>query len=142
MNSEYKKYLELTIDCFKQLKARGVKSFHIESSTLEALSKPVVRHVISEPIVSDIDLNLEINSNTETAKMSVEPQNVSKSELTPEQKSEALNKLRERALQCAKCPHLVSFRHNVVFGVGNSDAKLMFVGEVPGADEDCRANHL
>ena len=35
-----------------------------------------------------------------------------------------------------KCPHLASSRKHVVFGVGNIDAQLMFVGEAPGADED------
>ena len=139
MNNEYKKYLELTIDCFKQLKAKGVKSFYVESSTLEALLKPVVRRVISEPQISNVSSNAEINLNPETANMSVEldfNQNLAKPELTPEQKLEALNKLREKVLPCIKCPHLVSFRKNVVFGVGNSNAKLMFVGEAPGADED------
>jgi len=37
-----------------------------------------------------------------------------------------------------KCPNLVSSRKNVVFGVGNIDAQLMFVGEAPGADEDAQ----
>lgn len=46
--------------------------------------------------------------------------------------------LRGVALQCTKCPHLVAFRHSVVFGVGNPEAELMFVGEAPGADEDLR----
>ena len=44
--------------------------------------------------------------------------------------------LRERVLACAKCPHLASSRQTVVFGVGNPDAQLMFVGEAPGVDED------
>lgn len=57
-------------------------------------------------------------------------------ELAPEQKAAALAQLREQVLACKKCPHLVSFRHNVVFGVGNPNAKLMFVGEAPGEDED------
>ena len=35
-----------------------------------------------------------------------------------------------------KCPHLAARRHTVVFGVGDPDAKLMFVGEGPGEDED------
>src|SRR5258706_1495632 len=51
-------------------------------------------------------------------------------------KAEAIGAIRERALQCIKCPHLVSSRKNVVFGVGNVDAQIMFVGEAPGADED------
>ncbi len=37
---------------------------------------------------------------------------------------------------CAKCPNLVASRTQVVFGVGNPDAEIMFVGEAPGADED------
>ncbi len=41
-------------------------------------------------------------------------------------------------LACVKCPHLVSSRKNVVFGVGSIDAQLMFVGEAPGADEDAQ----
>jgi DNA polymerase len=39
------------------------------------------------------------------------------------------------ASECTKCP-LSETRTNVVFGAGNSDASLMFVGEAPGAEED------
>ena len=46
--------------------------------------------------------------------------------------------LREAALVCVKCPHLVKFRTQVVFGVGNPKAELMFIGEAPGADEDAQ----
>jgi uracil-DNA glycosylase len=46
--------------------------------------------------------------------------------------------LRTQVLACTRCPHLVAFRHSVVFGVGNPSAELMFVGEAPGADEDRR----
>jgi uracil-DNA glycosylase len=44
--------------------------------------------------------------------------------------------LRDAALVCVKCPHLARSRTQVVFGVGNTNAELMFVGEAPGADED------
>jgi uracil-DNA glycosylase len=56
--------------------------------------------------------------------------------LSPEAKAAAFADLRNRAMSCVKCPHLASPRKNVVFGVGNTDAQLMFVGEAPGADED------
>jgi uracil-DNA glycosylase len=46
--------------------------------------------------------------------------------------------VREAALVCVKCPHLAKTRTQVVFGVGNPKADLMFVGEAPGADEDAR----
>ena len=54
-------------------------------------------------------------------------------------KAGAFTELRQRALSCVKCPHLASSRKNVVFGVGNIDAELMFVGEAPGAEEDAQA---
>jgi uracil-DNA glycosylase len=51
-------------------------------------------------------------------------------------KREKFLQLQQVALACRKCPHLVAFRRQVVFGVGNPEAELMFVGEAPGADED------
>jgi len=51
-------------------------------------------------------------------------------------KAERLEQLRQQLLACQKCTHLVSSRSHVVFGVGNPEAELMFVGEAPGADED------
>ena len=53
-------------------------------------------------------------------------------------KSERLSKLSARVEPCTKCPHLASSRTQTVFGVGNPDADLMFVGEAPGADEDAQ----
>jgi DNA polymerase len=46
--------------------------------------------------------------------------------------------LRGAALVCVRCPHLAKARTQVVFGVGNPKAELMFVGEAPGADEDAQ----
>ena len=41
-----------------------------------------------------------------------------------------------QAQACTKCQQLASTRQTVVFGSGNADADLMFVGEAPGANED------
>jgi len=43
--------------------------------------------------------------------------------------------LEKEALKCRRCP-LSKTRTNVVFGEGDPKAKLMFIGEAPGADED------
>jgi uracil-DNA glycosylase family 4 len=43
--------------------------------------------------------------------------------------------LRDRALVCTAC-RLAETRTNVVFGVGDPEASLMFVGEAPGKNED------
>lgn len=48
-----------------------------------------------------------------------------------------LEALAEVASSCRKC-RLSAGRRKVVFGVGNPSARLMFVGEGPGADEDAR----
>ncbi len=47
-----------------------------------------------------------------------------------------LDDLRAAAERCEECEHLVRNRTHVVFGIGNPNAELMFVGEAPGADED------
>ena len=43
--------------------------------------------------------------------------------------------LEESIKECKKCK-LYKTRQNIVFGTGNKNAKLMFIGEGPGADED------
>jgi uracil-DNA glycosylase family 4 len=53
------------------------------------------------------------------------------------EKSSTLESLREFIGDCTRCK-LAPRRINLVFGVGNPDAQLMFVGEAPGADEDAR----
>ena len=51
-------------------------------------------------------------------------------------KAELLDPIRERVCACTKCAHLACSRTQTVFGVGNPDADLMFIGEAPGVDED------
>ena len=45
--------------------------------------------------------------------------------------------LEQTCLQCQSC-QLSQTRHNVVFGVGNRTADVMFVGEGPGEQEDLK----
>ena len=52
------------------------------------------------------------------------------------ERREELKAVWEQARACRRCPQLASTRHTVVFGSGNADADLMFVGEAPGANED------
>ena len=49
---------------------------------------------------------------------------------------ERLAEVRTRVEVCELCPHLAKSRTQTVFGVGDPEAELMFVGEAPGADED------
>ena len=49
--------------------------------------------------------------------------------------SMGLEELRAECLKCEKCG-LCATRHNVVFGVGNPHADVLFIGEGPGENED------
>ena len=49
--------------------------------------------------------------------------------------SDSLEKLRTECLSCRRCK-LCETRTNVVFGVGKPDAKILFIGEGPGENED------
>lgn len=51
------------------------------------------------------------------------------------ERRELLKAVYEEARDCPRCP-LHRTRTTVVFGAGNADADLMFVGEAPGANED------
>jgi uracil-DNA glycosylase len=53
-------------------------------------------------------------------------------------KEAALVALREEIGDCSRC-RLCSDRKNIVFGEGNPDAKIMFIGEAPGREEDLQA---
>lgn len=52
------------------------------------------------------------------------------------ERREELKAVFHQAQSCVKCPQLAAGRTTVVFGSGNADADLMFVGEAPGANED------
>jgi DNA polymerase len=55
---------------------------------------------------------------------------------TVDERRERLTEVFRRARVCERCPELVATRTQVVFGAGNADADLMFIGEAPGRDED------
>lgn len=47
-----------------------------------------------------------------------------------------LEQLAACVANCVRCPQLARTRTQTVFGVGNPQARVMFIGEAPGADED------
>lgn len=87
--------------------------------------------------------NLVINSSTPTESLEETASATASSSMVtvvPDaaERARLLAELRSQVVICQKCEHLARFRHQVVFGVGNPDAELMFVGEAPGAEEDLR----
>jgi DNA polymerase len=55
---------------------------------------------------------------------------------TAAERRDELKAVYREASACTRCPQLVQARTSVVFGSGNADADLMFVGEAPGRNED------
>ena len=144
MSTAYLQLLDATLQHLEDLKRRGVRFASVTSATLAELAKappapatppapaePPVRSApparASIPVATPTEL-LPASGTAETAP--------SRQSVDPAAKAEAMRELRERALVCLKCPNLASARKNVVFGVGDIHAQLMFVGEAPGADED------
>jgi DNA polymerase len=141
MSDAYGQLLDATIQHLENLKSRGVRHVAVAPQTLRELAQPV-RNL---PVPA-VEPAVQIQKNPTTPKVfaPVQPEisKVGASDLSPvsrqpsPDKAAAIAALRERALACVKCPHLASSRKSVVFGVGNIDSPLMFVGEAPGADED------
>jgi uracil-DNA glycosylase len=126
MSSTYDELLTATVQHLERMKASGARFVEVNSESLRALSAAPVRRAISQ-----------LQPSASVASRMAEPTPaVPLSPLPSSPKAIALAEIRERALQCMKCAKLASTRTNVVFGVGNPDAQLMFVGEAPGADED------
>ncbi len=61
---------------------------------------------------------------------------VTTSELSAAERRDLLKEVYAQAKTCTRCPELAATRKTVVFGAGNANADLMFVGEAPGASED------
>ena len=105
------------------------------SVVLEALEK--IRDSQEKPLrVSRVTLNRLFYQAPPASAVEAEAFSPRKADVAA--KAAALAEVRERVCVCAKCPHLARSRTQTVFGVGNPDAELMFVGEAPGADEDAR----
>lgn len=56
--------------------------------------------------------------------------------VAPADKHAALESIRHNIGDCTRCPLAYAGRRKIVFADGDPNAKLMFVGEGPGADED------
>ena len=58
------------------------------------------------------------------------------SRVAPAHKADALAAIKEEIGDCTRCPLAYAGRRTIVFADGDANARLMFVGEGPGADED------
>ncbi len=137
--SEFQTGLDLVHTTLRDLHAQGAK-LHASAAALDRLAS---LEPVAAPVVAPV-----IEKAAERPRPAVAPRKPDApalvapagpaSQLAPREgsKAERLAAMRPPVLACVKCPHLVKSRTQVVFGVGNPDAEVMFVGEAPGEDED------
>ena len=120
LDSELRSALKARIDFYREL---GIYDLYQRSapslSTAESIPSeevPLSQMSKSKPLVPDIAHAAPPELQDRTA---------------------ALHALREDIGDCTRCA-LHKHRTNIVFGVGDPHAELMFVGEAPGADEDAQ----
>lgn len=149
MSSAYDQLLDATIRHLESLQSQGTRHVAVTAETLRALTLPSTSGITLPPATinrqpaaapklqpappTPIVPMPPVRSLTQTPSVIHEPAAFTS---TDPAKAAAFAELRTRVLACVKCPNLASSRKSVVFGVGNIDSPLMFVGEAPGADED------
>jgi len=128
MPGAYHQLLDATIGHLESLKQRGVRYVDASPESLSRLARPVAQKTTAAPLGQAAP--------TIIAPRPDEPSVYDSPKLSAADKDSAMTKLRDEALACAQCAHLVSTRTQVVFGVGTVHAELMLIGEAPGLDED------
>lgn len=163
MSESYRQLLDATIQHLEGMKTRGVRHIAVSPESLRALALPARRTTAASPKPQiqrpalgtpgtipasarsfPVHTVAALGAPPATPKAAPAPAAITDAPLPSSifhppsslEKTAAFAALRERAQACVKCPNLASSRKNVVFGIGNIEAQLMFVGEAPGADED------
>jgi DNA polymerase len=108
----------------------GVDGFRRELEWRSRVTEPIEPEPEPEPIEPREPLEQKLSEPPELSEPS-EPVRVFSSQ------ADALDAIRvDIGPDCSRCKLHTLGRRQVVFGVGNPNADLMFVGEAPGADED------
>jgi uracil-DNA glycosylase len=124
-------YYDLGIYDFYQREARGISA-----------ENAIVVTEVEEVLLVQPELREEMSPRKSTAVAAVAEESIFEV-LTPKPEygvadpAAALKLIREDLGDCTRCK-LHKGRTNIVFGVGDPRAELMFVGEGPGADEDAQ----
>lgn len=140
MSADYQQLLGATIQHLEGLKARGKRHVNVSTETMRALALPARTPAPSKAPLATAPLPARTTIPVIAPRAAAPLVAASEPLPTPvsnsPEKTAAFAALRVRVLACVRCTHLAASRRNVVFGVGNIDSPLMFVGEAPGADED------
>jgi uracil-DNA glycosylase len=120
--TQFPSALDFVMGALEQIRERGEKLPRASRSSLVELRSVPSTQAASEE--SKLPKSFD-----ETSSRTLQPAS---------DKAARLAEIQTRVTGCLKCPHLARSRTQTVFGVGNPDADVMFVGEAPGADEDAQ----
>jgi len=148
MAGEAEQQLRAYVEYFRDL---GVHDFYRRGEPVLAAAREVVPATIL-PVVSAVSETVAIALEDDGDVVARRPdfleppilKLVSFDDLAPlpatqvaaSEKAEALVAIQQEIGDCTRCPLAYAGRHTIVFGDGDANARLMFVGEGPGADED------
>ena len=114
-------------------------------SFLRDVGEPAGEEVVSAPTDLVVDVSPAVAAKGPPKALFAEPvepvkgvaaPNLERSTLSREERLKQLAVLGNRVSGCPRCEELAATRTQTVFGVGNPEAAIFFLGEAPGADED------
>lgn len=133
------------IDELKYLKKQGIQQVYVQEQTLAALREMLGGQSLKAPFSSSEKVSVPsvahetLNKGKEGKESAAADKHLPdppKLTLPEGDKLKKLNWLRQKVLNCSVCKEHVKPGKQVVFGVGNPDAKIFFCGEAPGAEEE------
>jgi len=122
-DAELRRALEERVRYYKEL---GIYDFYRRPVPDSAATLADPRRLASRTAGADPDTSVQAPRGSQSAKSTRQPADP----------GTALRLIREDLGDCTRCPLHKQGRKQIVFGVGNPGADLMFIGEAPGADED------
>ncbi|MCA9649122.1 MAG: uracil-DNA glycosylase [Myxococcales bacterium] len=106
------------------------------SSASPSTAEPPLRAAEPEPPVAEPEAEARVSDPAQRDRAAKARSSALREEAKTWTAATKLEFLRRRNVgDCQRCP-LARTRNHIVFGVGNAEADLMFIGEAPGADED------
>ncbi len=107
----------------------------LQGAGVQQLPKPVMfPRAVEKPATSEpISPAMRMQAGARVAPLAELPEAMAALETST---AATLEILRDQVASCTKCHELAATRKQTVFGVGNPRARLCFLGEAPGADED------
>ncbi|MCD8533274.1 MAG: uracil-DNA glycosylase [Verrucomicrobia bacterium] len=136
--------LRATADWLQLEQRRGIHSIVVNEELLRSVAHSggihpqaqPVRHSFKEPVTMDSKSpkSRKITIGLETSPEVSPAQNPIRRPASA--RLDDMEMLSREVLPCQLCPHLAQSRKQVVFGHGNLNAALMFIGEAPGMEED------